>query len=257
MRNATLLEAVCEAARVAGSHALARYGKDVTVRTKTDGSAVSDADVGAEEAVRAWIGERFPDDGIVGEELGTTGADRKRRWIVDPIDGTTSYLRRVPLWGTLVAVAEADTVLAGAIYCPAVDEMVGAAAGEGCWWNGARARVSDVAELSDATVLTSAATHADDEERGGRWRALAAKARVARTWGDCYGYLLVATGRAEVMADPVLKPWDSAALAPVIAEAGGVFTDWSGRATGLGGSAIASNARLARACRALLEAGEP
>ena len=252
--TASLMDAVAEAARVAGSYALWRYGKDVTVRVKADASSVSDADVGAEEAARAWIAERFPGDAILGEELGVTGSGG-RRWIIDPIDGTTSFLRRIPLWGSLVAVCEGDTVLAGAIYCPAVDELVVAATGEGCWWNGSRARVSNVARMSDATVLSSAAGHRDGDARGEGWRSLAAAARNARTWGDCYGYLLVATGRAEAMVDPVLQPWDSAALAPVITEAGGVFTDWTGRATGLGGSAVATNAALAGQARTVLGAG--
>lgn len=253
MSNDTLLGAVSEAAHIAGTFALRSYGKAHTVRTKTDGSAVSAADVGAEEAVRVWIAERFPGDSLLGEEMGETmrGA---RRWIIDPIDGTISFLRRVPLWGSLVAVAEGDTVLAGAIYCPVVDEMVCAARGEGCWWNGARTRVSEVGQLDRATVLTSAGTTGDDVRARG-WRALADAASVSRTWGDCYGYLLVATGRAEVMVDPVLNDWDSVALAPIIEEAGGVFTDWSGRATAFGGSAIASNAMLARESRALLGSG--
>jgi len=256
--NGSLLEAVADVAHVAGEVALRSYGKSVTVRTKDDGSLVSDADVAAERAARAWIAERFPDDAILGEELGETIGKGKgmRRWIIDPIDGTTSFLRRVPLWGTLIAVAEGETILAGAIHCPAVGEIVCAAVSQGCWWNGARARVSDVGNMAQAAVLTST-VRIGDASRAEGWRALGRSARVVRTWGDCFGYLLVATGRAEVMVDPVLKPWDVAALVPTITEAGGVFTDWSGRTTAFGGSAIATNAALATESRALLGARSP
>lgn len=165
MTNRSLLDAVREAAAVAGAYAMRTYGKEQTIRSKADGSVVSASDVGAEEAVRAWIAERFPHDSILGEETGETRRGT-RRWIVDPIDGTISFLRRVPLWGSLVAVAEGETVLAGAICCPATDEIVCAAIGEGCWWNGVRTRVSEVADLDRATVLTSAAGTGADASRG-------------------------------------------------------------------------------------------
>src|SRR5918997_856728 len=137
----------------------------------------------------------------------------------------------VPMRGTLIAVAEGETVLAGAAYFPPVGELVAAAPGEGCWWNGARCRVSDVARLEDATVLTTDERFAGQPEREAGWRRVAARARVSRTWGDCFGYLLVATGRAEVMVDPVMSPWDAAALQPIITEAGGIFTSWDGAPT--------------------------
>src|SRR5205085_11284197 len=137
----------------------------------------------------------------------------------------------VPLWGTLVACARGENILAGAIYCPAVQDMLVAARGEGCWWNGTRASVSQVGTLREATVLTTDERFASRPARRDAWRALAREARIARTWGDCYGYLLVATGRAEVMVDGKMSHWDSAALLPILAEAGGVFTDWSGRVT--------------------------
>jgi fructose-1,6-bisphosphatase/inositol monophosphatase family enzyme len=115
--------------------------------------------------------------------------------------------------------------------------------------------VSSVSSLADATVLTTDERFRRTPEHAAPWRALAAESAVARSWGDCYGYLLVATGRAEVMVDGVVGPWDTAALMPIVAEAGGVFSDWSGRVTAFGGSAIATNALLASPARALLEAG--
>lgn len=248
-----LLQAVAELARRAGdvAHELFRR-RDVEVETKSDGSPVTIADRRAEAAAREWIAKRYPRDGVLGEEMGLDRPDARRRWIVDPIDGTKAFVRGVPLWGTLIAVAEGNDVLAGAAYFPAVNELVAAAPGAGCWWNDSRARVSDVASLDVATVLTTDDRFPKRPERRGRWAALAQRAFVARTWGDCYGYLLVATGRAEVMADDIVSPWDAAAFAPIIAEAGGTLSDWTGARTSFGGDLIATNAALARDVRQLL-----
>ena len=246
------MQAVAEVARTAGTRALSHYRRELAVETKGDGSPVTVADREAELVAREWIERRFPADGILGEEMGDSRPDARRRWMVDPIDGTKSFLRGVPLWGTLVAVVEGENVLAGAACFPATGELVAAASGCGCWADGVRARVSTVATIDAATLLTTDDRFPDRPERRARWREVAAKAAVARTWGDCYGYLLVATGRAEVMADDVVSPWDAAALLPIITEAGGVFTDWAGRVTAFGGSIIASNAALAADVRGAL-----
>ena len=250
--GAALLEAVTDVARRAGDTAMRHFKHEIAVETKADGSPVTIADRAAEGAAREWIRARFPHDGILGEEFGIEGEDASCRWILDPIDGTKSFVHGVPLWGTLVAVASGDRVLAGGAYFPTVGEILVAAPGAGCWWNGARCSVSGVATLAQATVLSTDHRFLDHPVRGERWNALSQGARLARTWGDCYGYLLVATGRAEVMVDPVLSPWDSAALYPLITEAGGVFTDWEGRASGFGGSAVATNAALATEVREAL-----
>ncbi len=245
----TLLEAVQVVARLAGDVALAHYRTALAVESKSDGSPVTIADREAEQAARAWIAQRFPADGILGEEFGATEGTSGRRWLLDPIDGTKSFVRGVPLWGTLIAVAEGDRVLAGAAYFPAVNEIVAAAPGEGCWWNGRRASVSAVDTLAAATALvTDDRTFANAAQRDA-WDTLAAAAGVARGWGDCFGYLLVATGRAEIMVDPIINPWDAACFLPIIEEAGGVFTSLSGERTAFGGHAIASNRALAVVAR--------
>jgi histidinol-phosphatase len=284
---AALLGAVTEVARLAGDVALTYFDRarrsTLDVEFKADGSPVTAADRAAESTAREWIERHFPADGIVGEELGIVRPDATRRWFLDPIDGTKSFVRGVPLWGTLVAVADGDEVRAGAIHCAAVDELVAGAVGQGSWWNGVQCHVSTIARLDRATVLATEAiaTRSADpsggpaERRGEattvrrtartatagrtildrRWRAwcrMAERAAVARTWGDAYGYLLVATGRADVMVDAVMHPWDTAALAPVVTEAGGVFTDWQGAPTALGGSSIASNVALAAQVRKML-----
>lgn len=251
------LDAVAEVARIGGDIAMRHYGRTPETRTKSDGSPVSIADVEAERAVREWIEQKFPNDGIVGEELPPVRANAARRWILDPIDGTYTFLQSVPLWGTLVAVAEGDGVLAGAAYFPAVGEIIAAARGEGCWWNGSRAAVSTVSELGNARLVTTDARFLRDAERRKRWQQLQDTARTMRTWGDCYGYLLVATGRADVMVDDVISDWDCAALMPIVEEAGGLFTDWRGRATPFGGDAIATNAKLHAAVREILVSPAP
>lgn len=250
--RSSLLNAVAEVARLAGAAALARYRTALTPERKADGSPVTVADREAERAAREWIERRFPADGILGEEFGEQRPGATRQWIVDPIDATKSFIRGVPLWGTLVAVAEGPEVLAGAAYFPALEEMVAAAVGQGAWWNGARCQVSDVAALAGATITTTDERFLDHPDRRAHWRALASDVAVARSWGDCFGYLMVATGRAEAMVDPVLAAWDAAPFLPIVTEAGGVFTDWEGQSTIRGGSAIATNARLAVAVRSAL-----
>lgn len=246
------LQAVAEVAKLAGDFAMSHYGRNIAVEIKGDGSPVTVADRGAEERARAWIEQRFPDDGILGEEFGDVRPNAQRRWIIDPIDGTKSFVRTVPLWGTLVAVTEGESVLAGCAYFPAVAETVVAALGDGCFWNGTRCSVSSQSDLASATVLVTDDTFAQREERERAWRKLTAGAGVVRTWGDCYGYLLVATGRADVMIDDVVSPWDAAALYPIITEAGGIFTDWTGKPTAFGGDIIATNAALGAQVRNIL-----
>lgn len=255
--HARLLEAVSDVARTAGEVALRHFKSTLTVERKGDGSPVTIADRSAERHARDWISTRFPEDGMIGEELGPVRPGARRRWIIDPIDGTKSFVRGVPLWGTLVAVCEGNEVLAGAASFPALGDIIAAAVGLGAWWNGARCRVSGVSAISEATVLTTDHRFMRTPEREAGWRRLASRASVARDWGDCYGYFLVATGRAEVMIDGVLADWDAAALFPVIREAGGVFTDCAGRDTPFGSSAVATNAALARDARALLGVPTP
>ena len=246
------MNAVAEVAGIAGDIAREYYGSNPETRTKSDGSPVSVADINAERAAREWIELRFPEDGIIGEELPSVRPSAARRWILDPIDGTYTFLQSVPLWGTLVAVAEGESVIAGAAYFPALDEIIVAARGEGCWWNGSRSAVSTVDELSEARLVTTDARFLRDGARRERWIRLQDGARTMRTWGDCYGYLLVATGRADIMVDDVISDWDGAAFMPIITEAGGSFTDWRGGATAFGGDAIATNANLGTIVREIL-----
>jgi histidinol-phosphatase len=247
-----LLEAASEVAQLAARTAMQWYGRSIAVETKGDGSPVTIADRESERVARDWLAARFPMDGLHGEEFGLERGDAVRRWIIDPIDGTKAFVRGVPLWGTLVACCEGDTVLAGAACFPAVDELIAAAPGEGCWWNGTRAHVSTVQTLANATALITDDRFVERPHRRAAWDAVAQQAGVVRTWGDCYGYLLVATGRAEIMVDDVVNPWDVAAFGPIITEAGGVISAWNGAKTVFGGDLIATNASLAAITRSLL-----
>lgn len=256
MTPSSLLDAVEQVARICGDVAYRYFRTSLPVELKADGSEVTRADREAEGAARDWIRRHFPDDAIVGEELGTEGVPGQRRWLIDPIDGTRTYVRGVPLWGTLVAVEHDGTMLAGAINCPATGDLLVAALGEGCWHNGSRASVSTVDELSRATILATDQRFASKPSRATRWAALSDRVAVTRSWGDCYGYVLVATGRAELMVDNRMHPWDVAALIPVIEEAGGTLTDWRGR-RGIGPDSVATNAALAAEFRTLLGVPEP
>lgn len=247
-----LMQAAHEAAQLAGTFAMQHYRTGVAVEIKDDGSPVTLADRGAERAVRDWIHARFPQDGILGEEFGTLEGSSGRQWILDPIDGTKTFVRGVPLWGSLVAIVEDNHVLAGAACFAAVNETISAARGCGTWNNGVRVHVSTIDTLARATVLITDDRGLGPTMNADKWNAFATGAAMYRTWGDAYGYLLVATGRAEVMTDLHANPWDIACFQPIIEEAGGVFTDLSGVATPFGGHGIATNGALAVSVRAQL-----
>lgn len=255
MNNAqlsTLLEFAVETAWRAGRVTLQHFQTGVQVEAKGDLSPVTVADREAEQSMRQRIARYFPADGLLGEEFGQLNAAAKRRWILDPIDGTRSFVHGVPLYGVLLALEEEGRAVLGVLHFPALDETVWAASGQGCWWNGRRARVSEVTDLSQALVCATDAEFLEAQGRRAAWDRVRGRAKLTRTWGDCYGYALVATGRAEAMIDPELQPWDSAALKPVIEEAGGVFTDWAGNRTHLGGNGVATNAALAAEFRQVL-----
>jgi histidinol phosphatase-like enzyme (inositol monophosphatase family) len=213
---------------------------------------VTAADRAAERIARDLIETRFPHDAILGEEEGESHAGADRRWILDPIDGTRTFLRGVPFFGVLLALEYEGDVALGVMHFPALDETVYAARGHGCFWNGRRALVSDVTRLDDALILTTDVENIEKQQRGAGWQRLRSRAALCRTWGDCYGYALVATGRAEAMLDATLSIWDAAALVPIIEEAGGVFTDWDGAGGHRVTSAVATNAALAQHVRRVL-----
>jgi histidinol phosphatase-like enzyme (inositol monophosphatase family) len=247
-----LLEFALEVAHQAGATTLNHFQRRLQVEIKADASPVTIADRGAEILARELIAKRYPGDGIIGEELGIERHEARRRWILDPIDGTISFIHGVPLYGVMIAVEEDDEAIVGVLHFPALDETVAAARSAGCFWNGARATVSTRSRLDEALITCTDAREIERRGHGAGWRALCDGAGVVRTWGDCYGHALVATGRAEAMIDPVLARWDAAALKPIVEEAGGVYTDWSGAATQHSDSGISTNSLLAAEVRELL-----
>lgn len=237
-----LLDVAVEAARAGGQRTLAYFNAGTAVERKADDSPVTAADRESEALMRRTIGAAFPDHGILGEEEGEKVGAAPYRWIIDPLDGTRTFVRGVPLYGTLVGVEVRDEPVVGVIHLPALDETLAAARGQGCTWNGRPCRVSATDGLDRALLVVT------DERvargRSGAYDRLVARTAMQRTWADCYGYALIATGRAEVALDPIMNVWDCAALLPIVEEAGGRFTDWSGRRTIQGGESVATNGVL-------------
>jgi histidinol phosphatase-like enzyme (inositol monophosphatase family) len=232
-----------------GRRTLAWFQAPLEAETKADGTPVTLADRECERVMRETIRARFPDDALVGEEYGDSAGSSDRTWILDPIDGTKAFVHGVPLYSVLVAVAIEGRPRVGVIHLPGLGETVSAFAGGGCWWNGRRAEVSKTEHVADALVLSSDFPGHEQARTPDR---LYAAARLRRTWGDAYGYALVATGRGDVMIDPEVAPWDVAAVQPIIEEAGGRFTDLDGRPVHDAGSGLATNGRLHEEALALV-----
>ena len=216
---------------------------DLVVETKSDASPVTVADRGAEELMRKLINARFPTHGIIGEELGSERPDAEFVWMLDPIDGTKSFITGVPLWGTLIALLHRGQPVLGVIHQPILKQLM---IGDGTTTtlNDRPVRVRSTARIEDATLLTSDPFNPSKYQNGDAFTALRQRAKLVRTWGDCYGYLLVAAGLADVMLDPIMNPWDIAALVPVIRGAGGIISDWNGGAPYPAESTVASSPAL-------------
>lgn len=201
----------------------------VAVETKSDASPVTIADRGAEELLRASIAKRFPTHGIIGEEFGSERADAEFVWVLDPVDGTKSFITGVPLWGTLIALLHQGQPILGCINQPVLDQLM-LGDGRETTLNGRPVRCRATTTLAAATLLTSDPLNPAKYQPRSRYDTLASRAKLVRTWGDCYGYLLVASGWADICVDPIMNPWDIAALVPIIRGAGGTITDWHGGA---------------------------
>ncbi len=231
----------------AGRLTLATFQTSHDTEYKEDASPVTIADRAAEQFIRRKIETTFPEHAILGEEFGTSQASgASHRWIIDPIDGTKSFICGVPIYAVLLALEIEGEATVGVAHFPALDEMVSAASGLGCSRNGRACRVSQKAPLSKA-ILAHADTSSfarQGAERGAAWDRLRAATYYNAGWCDAYGYALVATGRIEVMLDPIMNIWDCAPLLPILREAGGYFGDWKGNERIDGGEALATNALL-------------
>ncbi|PYS89640.1 MAG: histidinol phosphate phosphatase [Acidobacteria bacterium] len=239
-----LMAFAAQLARGAGEITLRYFRRTLEAERKADGSFVTAADREAEKFLRAEIGRRFPDDAIIGEEEGEQAGTTDRRWIIDPIDGTYSFVHGVPFYGVLIGLEIADEPSVGVVHLPALGELIKAARGQGCYWNGELARVSATDSMAEALLLATDFGTCERYGFGAAADELQRRFGARRTWGDCYGHVLVATGRAECMLDPVMNVWDCAPLLPIVEEAGGTFTDWRGQRTIRGGNAISTNGAL-------------
>ena len=253
-----LLDTAIEAAHEAGKITLRYFrSSQLKVEAKSNNSPVTEADKRAEEVITKIISSRYPDHAILGEEHGAKEGNEPVRWIIDPIDGTKTFIRGVPLYGTLIGVEVNGDVQVGVVNMPALDELYYASSGSGAYMNGRKITVSTIDNLSEAAILTTSERSVrDNPEKSTGYVELVRKTKLQRTWGDCYGHVLVASGRAEGMLDPGMDLWDSAPLKVLVEEAGGIFTDWNGKATIYGGSAISTNWELGEKIREVLQAYE-
>ena len=245
MKLDSYLDFITETAYLAGRLTLGYFNTDIRPNFKADDSPVTLADRRAEELIRQRIESRYPSHAIVGEEFGVKNAEGSPfRWFVDPIDGTKSFVRGVPLYAVLIGLEIEGSVAAGAAYFPALDEMLTAADGLGCWWNGRRARVSKVDRLDRAFMAFTDPASFRANGRSEEWRRLQQATYYRAGWSDAYGYLLVATGRVELMLDPIMNPYDCGPFPPILKEAGGFFGDWQGNTTIHAGEALATTQNL-------------
>ena len=247
---AELADVARELALRAGEITLKYFGEVLAAELKADGSPVTRADREAEELLRSEIHGRYPDHSILGEEFEEHVGLAPVRWILDPIDGTRAFMRGVPLYSVLIGIEVENEPLVGVAHFPALRETVVATRGGGCrWWpSGSQspvvAQVSQVSELDQALAATTDPERVLASPVGSGWRSLSQRVEMVRGWGDAYGHTLVATGRADVMVDPILSPWDAAPLLPIVIEAGGRFTDLQGGETIHGGSGVSTNGHL-------------
>jgi myo-inositol-1(or 4)-monophosphatase len=211
----------------------------VAVDAKADATPVTIADRRAEEVMRALIAQRFPDHGVLGEEFGEHLPGARYRWVLDPIDGTKSFIANTFLFGTLIALLRDGRPILGVIASPSTGHVL-VGTGDAAWLGHTPVHARACARIEEATLLTTDHFEVGRRHDGPAFEALARRARLYRTWGDCHGYFLVATGGADAMLDPIVNPWDIMALVPIVEGAGGRITDWHGGDPVAGDSLVAT-----------------
>ena len=246
---------------------------DLVVTTKPDRTPVTDADQAVERAIRGLLAEHRPDDGILGEEFGTAGSTT-RQWIIDPIDGTAGFLRGIPVWATLISLAIDGAPVLGVVSAPALGKRWWAAAGSGAWSIDTstaetsaadavrlrdaptRLRVSGIETLAEASISYGSLQQWDAAGHLDELVTLSRQVWRTRAYGDMWSYMLLAEGHLDVAGEFDLQPYDMAALAPIVQEAGGTFTSVDGRPGPWHGSALATNGLLHAATLAVLNPGQ-
>ena len=213
---------------------------NLEIETKKDSTPVTIADRKSEEIMRGLINDRYPDHGIIGEEFGDEKSKAEYVWMLDPIDGTKSFSAGCPLFGTLIALLKEGRPILGAINNPVTGQLL-IGNNEETTLNGIPVKMKEISTLEEARLLASSLEAPAQYQNGANWNRLAERVKELLTWGDCFGYLLLATGSADIMVDPIMNPWDLMALIPIIRGAGGVITDWQGNDPVKGNSIVAAN----------------
>ncbi len=236
------LQFALDTSRKAGELTLSFFrSKSLKVDAKRDDTPVTEADRKAEELIRSRIEKAFPEDGIFGEEFGDKIGRSGRRWILDPIDGTRSFIHGVPLYGVMIGLEVEREMLLGVVNFPALGEIFYGERDGGAFRNGERITVSGIADRRKATVVFTEKEYLLDPLSDHPVDRLRDEAGLVRGWGDCYGHMLVASGRAEVAVDKIMSPWDCAAVIPVVTEAGGLSFDYNGQTTIYGQGLVSAN----------------
>ena len=247
-----MLEFAVQTAFEAGQLTLGYFQREIEADFKTDDSPVTIADKQAEELIRARIEKAYPAHGILGEEFGSINDGASHRWIVDPIDGTKSFMRGVPLYGVLIGLEVDGKIEAGVSYFPGLGDMVYAATGQGCTWNGRRCYARQTKDISRAVVSFTDMANFKTFNRQIEWERVQAATYYRVGWSDAYGHMLVATGRLDIMLDPVMNSWDCGPFPVLLKEAGGYFGSWSGEAGIYAGEAMSTTQTLLPEVLALL-----
>lgn len=232
-----LMNVAVEAAQAGGKSTLAHFNTSIEVERKSDSTPVTIADRNAEKTIRDVLVNHFPTHSFLGEEFGRVEGDPDFTWVIDPIDGTKSFIHGVPLYGSIVGCLVKNQPLVGAVYLPALDQLFCAAEGLGATWNGRTCQVSNITKLSDATMLCSTILRAI--KRSDAFENLDNQVHLTRGWGDVFGYMQLARGQAQIMLDPFISLWDIAGIAPIVREAGGFLGNWKGESTVNGPDCVA------------------
>jgi histidinol-phosphatase len=246
-------ELAVQAAQKAGQLALRYFDSSLTIEWKSDDSPVTVADREAEQLLRQMLHGAFPDDGFLGEEFGDTPGRSGFRWIIDPIDGTRSFVRGVPMWGTLVGLEYKNELIAGIAAAPALGHTYRALRGDGAFRNDRRIHVSDVSDLSQALLFYTSLSWFIKSGHQEIFHELVRRTERTRGFGDFYGFVLVAQGSGELMVEHGVHSWDVAAIKPIIEEAGGRFSDWSGGTSIDRPDVLVSNGKLHEEALAMLQ----
>jgi histidinol-phosphatase len=240
----TRYDLAVDAAHRAGDLARTYYESTFEVEHKADSSPVTIADKSAEKLIRDAVTAAFPHDGFLGEEFGDQPGTSGFRWVIDPIDGTKSFIRHVPIWATLIGLEYKGEQIGGVVYVPVFGMTYRALRGDGAFMNERRVRVSNIDSLAEASLCYSSMGWFTRAGREQVFHALYRKTKRQRGHGDFYGFVLVAEGAADIMVEHGVNPWDVAATKAIVEEAGGAFTDWTGTPTIHTPDVLATNGKL-------------